>query len=977
MPRRRADGSGRSSSSQLARYRSKRRFDETPEPRGAAGRAGAAGRSFVIQKHAARRLHYDFRLELDGVLKSWAVTRGPSLDPADRRLAVHVEDHPLEYGGFEGIIPPRQYGAGTVMLWDRGTWEPEGDPRRDYAKGRLRFALKGRHMRGNWLLVRMGGRRARDEKHDNWLLIKSHDRYARPGEGDRLVERVKRSVASGRTMEQLARDPEARRWQSNRGAGEEAANAEPSEARERAPAHLAKLRGAKRAALPDFVAPQLASLVARPPGQAGWIHEIKIDGYRAFCRRDGASVRFLTRREQDWTHRFAPLVAAVRRLPGERLVLDGEVAVLDERGAPSFAALQDALSAGRRERLSYFVFDLLYLDGYDLRGAGLAERKAILRKLLPASESNSPLRYVDHVDAAGHEVYRHACRMALEGVVSKQVDQPYRSGRTRSWLKSKCILRQEFVIGGYTKPRNANRSGIGALVLGYYDGGTLRYAGRVGTGFSDRQSVELRARLQRLAADEAPFAEVPSAARRGVAWVRPELICEIEFRAWTGDGLIRQGSFQGLREDKAARAVSREGAGATPPSAGEAGAKPGSKPSAKRKKPGEALEGRDRRRSGAAAGRPAEDSKPRVVGAPAVAGVAITHPDRVLFPDSGITKLELAEYYGLVGERMLPHIAVRPLSFVRCPTGTGTQCFFQKHFATGLKSLSRVPIREREGVAEYVFVRSAAEIVALIQEGVIEIHPWGARADEPDRPDRLIFDLDPAPEVPWPRVVETALALRRQLAELELESFAKTTGGKGLHVVVPLERRLDWASLKAFARALAQGFVAARPADYTISPMKRDRGGKIFIDYLRNDRGSTAIAPYSARVRPGAPVALPLAWREVTARLRPAEFTLRSLARKLPPPLARSVARHGQAPPIDHGGRAPGGRTRHAVGAPMPLLNFVAAPRGFPRNHSAISWLTSAAADARLASGRRGGSPSGRRPACRSMPDPPKGENPP
>lgn len=827
----------------LATYRRKRRFDRTPEP--APGRKAAAGARFVVQKHDARRLHYDFRLELDGTMKSWAVTRGPSLDPADRRLAVHVEDHPIAYNDFEGTIPRGQYGGGTVMLWDRGKWEPVGDARRGYAEGKLKFQLHGEHLKGGWMLVRMRGKDWA-KGHDNWLLIKERDRFAKPGNGDRLLARVTHSIASGRTMKQLADEGGPRKKTDRPEPQRPARKARRKSGNETENSELAAVAGARRGPLLDFVPPELATLVDRPPKAEGWLHEIKIDGYRAYCRRGGNEVRFLTRTGKDWTPRFRHLVQPVRSLAATRLALDGEITVLDGDGASSFAALQEALSTDDQRSLSFIVFDLLHLDGYDLREAALVDRKRLLAELLERSPGKGPIRYSDHVEATGTTVFQHACEMALEGVVSKQADQPYRSGRGGAWLKSKCVARQEFVIIGFTHPK-AGARGIGALLLGYHDDGEMIYAGRVGSGFSNRISLQLRAQLEKLATEKAA-AEVPAAARRGALWVRPELTCEVEFLSWTPDGMLRHPSFQGLREDKKPAEIVREKANVAP-----------SRPSPKRK----------RRRAATA---------PATAGRATVAGIAITHPDRVVFPKPGATKLELARYYETVAGWILPHVGERPVNLLRCPQGIAQQCFFQKHFKpTELKSLRRVVVEEQEGRHEYVMVRTVSDLVSLVQNGIIEFHPWGARGDDPDQPDRLIFDLDPSSPSQWKRVVETALAIRERLRELDLESFVKTTGGKGIHVVVPLRRGASWDEAKAFTRALAESFVKAVPSMFTINPLKQRRAGKIFIDYLRNDRGQTAVAPYSVRARDGATVAMPLGWDEVTPELRPEAFTLRTV----------------------------------------------------------------------------------------------------
>ena len=843
----------KSANQNLARYRAKRAFDVTPEPSG--GKPTAGGNSFVVQKHAARRLHYDFRLELDGVLVSWAVPRGPSLDPADKRLAAHVEDHPIDYGGFEGTIPQGQYGGGTVMLWDRGSWEPQGgeNPHEGYRKGRLKFILHGDRMKGGWTLVRMGPR-GQERNSDNWLLIKERDSEARPGEGTLLVDKGMKSVASGRTMEQIADAPDRDVWHSNRAEEKKPKTkaATKTPARKKAAAGSMRVAGVKRGPLPDFVPPTLATLVDNPPSGAQWVHEIKIDGYRVFARRRNGKVTLLTRNALDWTGRFKPIADAVAKLPGGDLALDGEVAVLDQNGGSSFAALQDTLSHGDPKPLRYIVFDLLYRDGEDWRGAPLTERKEALRDLL--KNTRGPLVYSDHVVAQGGEVFQQACNLKLEGVISKRADVPYYEGRTRDWLKTKCTLRQEFVIVGYID--STVHRGIGALALGYYEDEKLRYAGRVGTGFDHRTALDLAKRLKPLVIDRVPFTDLPSAARRGVHWVEPELVCEIAFLNWTSDGVLRHPSFQGLREDKPAKSVKREHA----MPAGKA-----AKEAEKDDPPAE----------------PAETTSSVRKGLEKIEGVAISHPDRVIFPDLGITKRQLIEYYASVAEWILPHIANRPLSLLRCPGGIAGECFFQKHFSTGMKGIKRVPIKEKSGTSEYLVLRDAHDLVLLIQEGVVEIHPWGATADDPNSPDQFIFDFDPAPGLPFTAVVDAAKTMRDYLAAMKIESFCKTTGGKGLHVVAPLKRDIDWAELKAITKKIASNFATAAPDRFTINPLKRERNNRMFLDYLRNDRGSTAVAPYVVRARPGATISLPLDWNEVNARLDPSRYTLASVPKLL------------------------------------------------------------------------------------------------
>jgi bifunctional non-homologous end joining protein LigD len=817
----------------LTRYKAKRRFDRTPEPK--PGRApGRAGHSYLIQKHDATRLHYDFRLELDGVLKSWAVTKGPSLDPEVKRLAVHVEDHPLEYGKFEGVIPKGQYGGGTVMLWDRGTWEPQEhheDVNADYAAGKLKFTLHGDRLKGGWTLVRMRSHRPGD-RGDNWLLIKENDEYARPGDHDELLADGTESVATGKTMDQIA-DPtsKAKVWNSNRADGKPEKKVRP---RARKAPTLGRLAGAKAAALPKFVEPEQATLVATPPKGDEWLHEIKIDGYRVYCRRDGDKVAFLTRSGQDWTKKFGRLGDAVRMLPGKTFAIDGEIAVLDAKGRSDFGDLQQALSEEHDEKLALIAFDLLYLDGKDLRGTRLLERKKLLRALIPKGAETHALRYSDHIEGSGDAIFKEAGKRGLEGIVSKRAASTYRSGRVGDWQKAKCIQRQEFVIGGFTEGERARKGGVGALLLGYYERGALRYAGHVGTGFTAQSAVDLRTRLMRIKTAKPAYDEVPKEARAGAIWVKPELVCEVEFGNWTTDGVLRHPSFKALREDKPAKSIVRETVGGPPP-------------------------------------------KAAAKSASTVAGVVITHPDRKVFPESNITKLDLARYYEAVAEWMLPEIANRPLSLLRCPEGIAGDCFFQKHFEHGVERILRVAIKEDKATRSYLVPRDAQDLVSLAQERVIEIHPWGALADDPDKPDRITFDFDPAPDLPFTRVIEAAKTMRKMLAGLKLTSFVKTTGGKGLHVVVPVRRDVDWDQLKNFSQAVALLLVESAPDKFTANPLKRERQGKIFVDYLRNARGSTAVAAYSVRARPGAPVAMPIRWEDLERDFKPARFDLRTV----------------------------------------------------------------------------------------------------
>jgi bifunctional non-homologous end joining protein LigD len=831
----------------LEQYRKKRDFERTPEPAPSEASKPGEGFSFVVQKHAARRLHYDFRLELNGVLKSWAVTKGPSLDPADKRLAVHVEDHPLEYGSFEGVIPRGQYGGGTVMIWDQGRWEPEGDPEKSYAKGKLTFRLFGERLKGRWTLARMGGRAAREEGYKNWLLIKSHDEWARPGEGDLLVEDDNvRSVTSGRTMAEIAEAVD-RVWTSE---GE----VSPSDVAKQAgsvqvrkpptwPFEIASL-GAAAPELPEFIPPELATLADKPPAGQDWVHEIKFDGYRTQCRIENGRAVMRTRTGLDWTDRFRHLAGAAERLPVSNAILDGEIVALEPSGVPSFALLQETLKTGPTDTLVYYVFDLLFLEDQDLRGIALQQRKSMLEALV--GDTEGPIRFSDHQLGSGPPFFESACRMALEGVVSKQMSAPYKSGRTRDWLKSKCVERQEFVIGGFTKP-TAKVRGIGALLLGYYDDGKLVYVGRVGTGFNEQTSRELREQLDGILADGPPFAALPAEAKRDAIWVAPRLVCEVEYRSWTHDGRLRHASYQGLREDRPPETVTLERS---------------------RGNGGGADEDAKQERSADRAG--------------ILENARLTHPDRVLYPQQGLTKRGLAEYYVEVADWILPHVAGRPLSLVRCPSGQGKECFYQKHISKGLpEGLREVMIKESEGEEPYSVVDGVEGLLALVQMNVLEIHPWGSRAEDVERPDRLIFDLDPDPSVGWPQVIEAGLEMRERLAAMKLTSFVKTTGGKGLHVVVPITPRQEWPEVKAFCEAVATAAARDSPDRYTTNMAKAARPGKIFLDYLRNGRGATAIAAYSPRARPGAPVATPLAWDELSPSLGSDHYTVATLPRRL------------------------------------------------------------------------------------------------
>ena len=877
----------------LEQYVAKRDFRKTPEPHGRAGRAKRrSAPSFVVQKHAATRLHYDFRLEHDGVLKSWAVPKGPSLDPAEKRLAVQVEDHPLEYGGFEGVIPKGQYGGGSVLLWDRGTWEPKGDAADGFRRGKLEFRLEGEKLRGRWLLVRTGGRAGRGGEKTEWLLRKLADDEARPGSGGDVTGSRPESVETGRTIEEIGERPK-RVWRSHRAA--------------RRPVDPAAIPGARHGTLPRFVEPQLATLVSEPPADEGWLHEMKLDGYRALCRLERGEARLLTRRGNDWTDRFAAIASAAAFLPAETALLDGEVAWLADDGRTEFQALQQALGEGREERLVYFAFDLIHLDGHDLTRAPLRARKEALAALLAAApEGGTRLRLSDHVEGRGDVFFERACGLALEGIVSKRAEGPYRPGRGTDWLKVKCLQEQELVIAGYSEP-SGSRSGLGALLLGTRDepGGELRYAGKVGTGFDTESLRDLRRRLAPLERATPPVVDPPRGYKaRGVHWVEPELVAQVAFTGWTDEGVLRHPSYKGLREDKPADEVVRERpaslGSATRKAAAKARGRSAAAPAAAKRATGRSAPGRapepSRPGTAKAATRPGSTRR-RSAGKPRtgatgrsrsketaeVAGVRISNPGRVLYPESGLTKLDLAHYYERVADRILPHLEGRPLTLVRCPSGRTGQCFYQKHLAdTTPPTLVEVPVTERSGArTTYVAVESLPGLVSLVQMGVLEIHPWGSRRQRIERPDVLVFDLDPGPGVAWKEVVAAAREVRALLGELSLESFAKLTGGKGLHVVVPIAPELTWDPAKAFCRAVV-GLLAERAPDrYTTVMAKARRKGRIFLDYLRNGFGNTAIAPYSTRAREGAPVAAPVRWEELGPRTAPGRYDVGNLPRRL------------------------------------------------------------------------------------------------
>jgi bifunctional non-homologous end joining protein LigD len=805
----------------LATYAQKRDFGRTPEPGVSVGSGG--GREFVVQMHAARRLHYDLRLELDGVLKSWAVTRGPSLTLGEKRLAVRTEDHPVDYLDFEGNIPKGEYGGGSMIVWDRGRWLPEADPHKGMQKGHLAFFLEGTRLKGLWHLVRIRPRKG--EKTEPWLLMKADDEFARhPGDPE-ITEEETTSYLSGRTNQELAAAGDVR--------VDHAARGRVAKARKRLLPDVGKVPAARKKLLPAFLEPSLASPCETPPSGPKWIHEIKHNGYRMQARIDGASVRLLTRKALDWTDRFASIAAAIKKIGLASGLLDGEVVVEDASGITSFNNLQADLKAGRQDRFCYFAFDLLYCEGFDLTKAALIDRKNLLQQILASSPADARIRFSEHLEVDGPTMLEHSCRFGLEGIVSKRKDQPYRSGRGDHWLKSKCIDRQEFVILGYV-PSTADSRSVGALALGYQDAGRLTYAGRVGTGWSADQARSLREELDAIIAEKPPLANrLPAGAEKGVRWVEPRLVGEIEFREWTQDRMLRAASFKGLREDKAAAEIVLETAPKT----------------------AKAPRGRD------------------------LAKVRLTHPERILWPEPGITKQGLAEFYAEIADWILPHVTGRPLSLLRCPSGTGAKCFFAKHPWQGLDdSVGRIEVGEKEPM---LVIEDLSGLLNMVQAGVVEIHPWGSRVERLEEPDRVIFDLDPGEAVPWSATIMAAREVRSRLADLGLTSFLKTSGGKGLHVVVPLEPQAGWDAAKAFTEQVAAQMAKEQPEKYVATAVKRARAGRIFIDYLRNGRGATAVAPYSTRSHPQATVSTPIEWEEISEGLKADHYTVDNIRHRL------------------------------------------------------------------------------------------------
>jgi bifunctional non-homologous end joining protein LigD len=823
----------------LKEYKAKRDFAKTQEPAGAEPEAGKAARgSFVIQKHDATRLHYDFRIELDGVLKSWAVAKGPSNNPADKRLAVRVEDHPLEYGGFEGTIPEGEYGGGTVMLWDRGTWEPIGDPHEGLESGDLKMRIYGERLKGEYVLVHMKGRdtqRKSGPPRENWLLIKHKDSYAR--DKDTLTTRFTRSVATGRDLDGIAKGLKTEKaskveadavWHSNADEAEEADQT------------TRILATAKKGKTPAFRPVQLATLVDAIPSGDDWLFEMKYDGYRCLAAVAGDSVRLYTRSGLDWTDKFSALVEPLQKLKIGSALIDGEICAFDAKGRTDFSTLQNVLKTGGR--LEFFAFDLLEADGNDLSGLPLVERKERLEKLLGKSLKDDPIQFSSHVRGHGQKVLDALCKEGHEGVIAKSASAPYRGDRDKSWLKIKCLKRQEFVIGGWSP--STKRKGFASLLLGTWENGKLLYRGRVGTGFNAGLLEDIDEKLAGLASKKNPFEAVPRERARGVHWVEPKLVAEIAYTELTSDDVLRHPSFIALRGDKPAEEVKME----------------------KAQPLGESVHLDDEE---------GEEVAERL-------GVKLTSPHRVVFPDQGVTKAQLVDYYSEVAEAMLPHVGNRPLSLVRCPQGRAKHCFFQKHntgsFPEQMKSQI---ISEKDGEKQdYFYIDDLAGLVAGTQMNVLEWHIWGSRFDDIEKPDRLVFDIDPDEGLEFSHIIGAATHIRDRLEDLGLKSVPMVSGGKGIHVIVPLKPEMEWPEAKAFCRAFAQQLAADEPDRFTANLSKAKRTGRLFIDYLRNERGSTAITPWSVRSREKAPVAVPVTWDEVPTLKGANIFSLEAAAER-------------------------------------------------------------------------------------------------
>lgn len=834
-------------SGSLKTYKAKRNFGITSEP-AEGGMPNTEARSFVIQKHWASHLHYDFRLELDGAMKSWAVPKGPSFDTHDKRMAVHVEDHPIAYNKFEGTIPEKQYGAGKVIIWDKGVWTPLTDPHEGYRKGNLKFELHGHKLHGRWVLVRMKAGRHGSEKQEPWLLIKEKDEYARPATEYSVIDEMPDSVA------RLKDKPNGAAGAAAKPAKKPAAETTKKPIAEKAAPRKTTARrksvppsGAIAAELPATLSPQLATLVNAPPGDGDqWMYEIKFDGYRIVARIDGSDIRLITRNGNDWTAKLPTLVAALRKMKFKAGWLDGEIVVADEHGVPDFQMLQNAFDTAKTQRIAYYVFDLPFYDGHDLRKVPLEERRALLQALMMKLPSDV-VRYSDTFDVPAADIVASACRMGLEGVIGKRRNSHYVSRRSPDWIKLKCGQRQEFVIGGYTDPQGS-RKGFGSLLLGVHDDkGKLHYAGNVGSGFSEKSLQVLKKKLDALAIEKNPFSVARDIARKP-HWVKPQLVAEISFSEWTNGGHVRQAVFHGLRTDKKAAAIVHEKPAVM--------TKTGTAMKTTRKKDPE-----ETTVTGKSSGKTGGNTNELQTTLPA--SLKISHPERIVDESTALTKIDLIRYYALVAPLMMPHLKGRPTSLVRAPDGIGGQLFFQKHMEDRLQGVTLLDPALDPDHASLIEIASPAGLLSAAQMNVLEFHTWNAIKSAIDKPDRMTFDLDPGEGVQWPIVLESTLLMRSFLEQLGLVSFVKTSGGKGMHVVVPLKKRHDWDTVKDFSHAIVDHMAQTLPMRFVAKSGPKNRIGKIFIDYLRNGFGATTVAAWSVRSRPGLGISVPVAWEEV------------------------------------------------------------------------------------------------------------------
>ncbi len=861
----------------LTEYHRKRDFKKTKEPRGKVhkDKSGPQPRRFIIQKHAASHLHYDFRLELDGVLKSWAVPKGPSMNPKDKRLAMQVEDHPVEYGDFEGIIPEGEYGGGTVMLWDIGEWEPllpDADPIAELESGSMKIRLKGQRLTGGFALILMkGGKYSGDKEKRSWLLIKEKDDDA--SDETLITEQHTTSVTTGRTMEDIAAGKPAkgkrakaagglRVWSGQKDAADQTGSIDPSQA-----------EGARKSPFPSLIKPQLATLVDTAPLGENWAHEIKFDGYRFLVYINKGKVELITRNGKDWTGKFPSIAKAFQQLPVESAIVDGELVAVGQDGTSKFQLLQNAVDGTSRPSLLFYAFDLVYLNGYLLKKTPLESRKDLLRDVMLALPDGTPLHFSEHFKEDGDRVWEKACKMGMEGIISKDLTATYIEKRTQSWVKVKCSARQEFVIGGFSAP-GGSRLGFGALLVGYHnEDKDFIYAGKVGTGFTDATLKKLHKQMSELTRKTSPFKNPPKGAwLRGVTWIEPSLIAEIAYMEMTDEGLLRHPSFKGLREDKPAKAVSRE----TPKKIEET---PAAMP---RQTKSTATTSTKSRSSKSKSEKPAAKSSAKSKAAASTDEHRLTNPDRVLFSDEGYTKQDLFDYYAAVEERAFPWLVDRPITLVRCPAGRKKPCFYQRHSNVGeMPGIEPVDVDVKGGTETYIYLAEPAGLYTLVQQSTLEIHGWQCKASDVDRPDRMIFDIDPSPEVGWPEIIEAAKTIKKLLEKCGFTTFPMTTGGKGIHVVVPLKPQAGWDEVINFAEAIARYLEATQPEKFTANLSKKKRVGRVFVDYLRNHKTASAILPYSSRARTGATVATPVTWRDVTQKLDPSKFTIKTIPARI------------------------------------------------------------------------------------------------